>query len=228
MSVRVYALTDTAPLVTAVRGIDHEPLRVVTAGAIGAVAGRVRLDRRGLGAGETRLRAYDATMRRLADGRRSLVPARFDTILRDERELQQLLRDGRKTWQSLLNRVRGRVQMTIRVLSTEKGLPGDLEAPERAPRDRDGIVSGTAYLREQAARAARARVIPGFESVREAVAPWVRGEEVEHRTATSTVYHLIPRSSADAYRRAALRAAALGGVRIVVTGPWPPYAFARC
>jgi hypothetical protein len=62
--------------------------------------------------------------------------------------------------------------------------------------------------------------------VRRAVARWVRDERVEHRAGVSSVYHLIPRSSAEAYRHAAQTSAASSGVTAIVSGPWPPYAFA--
>jgi hypothetical protein len=49
---------------------------------------------------------------------------------------------------------------------------------------------------------------------------------VETRASIATVYHLVPRASAEAYRRALARHAADAGVRVVISGPWPPYAFA--
>jgi hypothetical protein len=38
---------------------------------------------------------------------------------------------------------------------------------------------------------------------------------------------LVPRSAVAAYRAAVERAAAERGLRIVISGPWPPYAFAN-
>jgi hypothetical protein len=54
----------------------------------------------------------------------------------------------------------------------------------------------------------------------------VRDERVETRAGVTSVYHLVPRAAAEAYRRALDRAAAAQGLRIAVSGPWPPYAFA--
>ena len=68
--------------------------------------------------------------------------------------------------------------------------------------------------------------MPGFEPVKNAVRRWVRDERVEHRAGVSTVYHLVPRSAADAYRRAVQQSSAAAGLPAIVTGPWPPYAFA--
>jgi hypothetical protein len=86
--------------------------------------------------------------------------------------------------------------------------------------------TGADYLRGRAAAAARARQVPGFEAVRARVGRWVRAERIEHRAGVATIYHLVPRATATSYRTTVERTAAAAGIRCVVTGPWPPYAFA--
>jgi hypothetical protein len=50
---------------------------------------------------------------------------------------------------------------------------------------------------------------------------------VDKRGSIATIYHLVPRASAAAYRRALERRAREDdGMKIVISGPWPPYAFA--
>jgi hypothetical protein len=71
--------------------------------------------------------------------------------------------------------------------------------------------------------------IPGSDPLRDAVARWVRAERVERHDRgrlAGSLYHLIPRGAADGYRRAIERAAVDAGLTTVVSGPWPPYAFA--
>ena len=87
-------------------------------------------------------------------------------------------------------------------------------------------MTGTDYLRTRAAAAAREREVAGFEPIRSAVRRWIRDERVEKHARVASVYHLIPRASAESYRSAASRAAAASGTRSVISGPWPPYAFA--
>ena len=118
-----------------------------------------------------------------------------------------------------LKAVRGRVQMTIRVIA-----PGDRtdEGKGHEERSFSGVSRGRDYL---TGKARVARAVPGFAPIRRAVARWVRDERVEHRAGVSSVYHLIPRSSIDAYRRVVHATAAAAGVRLVISGPWPPYAF---
>ena len=96
----------------------------------------------------------------------------------------------------------------------------------RVPRSGPGV-TGTEYLRTRAAAAAREREVAGFEPIRSAVRRWIRDERVEKHARIASVYHLIPRASAESYRIAASRVAATTGTHSVISGPWPPYAFAE-
>jgi len=158
-------------------------------------------------------------MRELAARFPALLPARFGTSV-DEDELMFILSTRRASLARALIAVRGRVQMTIRVLARATAEDrGIMPVPEEPA----GAVTGRDYL---AGKARAARAVAGFEPVRAAVARWVRDERVERRGGVSSVYHLIPRSSTVAYRRAVRTAAASSGLRLLVSGPWPPYAFA--
>jgi hypothetical protein len=77
-------------------------------------------------------------------------------------------------------------------------------------------------LRQRAA-ALRAREL---DSLRPSIATWIVEERVERRGGFASVYHLVPRKAADAYRAALEQAAAEQGIRLIVSGPWAPYAFA--
>jgi hypothetical protein len=165
------------------------------------------------------LRRYDRIMHELAARFPAMLPARFGTSV-EEDELMFILSARRTSLARALTTVRGRVQMTIRVFT--RGDVGD-RAIEQALEDRAEAVTGRHYL---AGKARAARAVAGFEPVRAAVARWVRDERVERRGGVSSVYHLIPRSSTSAYRRAVRTAAASTGLRLIVSGPWPPYAFA--
>jgi hypothetical protein len=71
--------------------------------------------------------------------------------------------------------------------------------------------------------------IPGAEPLRGAVRKWVRAERTERHDRgrlAGSMYHLIPRGAPAAYRSALQRAALASDLTIVVSGPWPPYAFA--
>ena len=165
------------------------------------------------------LRRYDRVVRELAARFPAMLPARFGPSV-DENELTFILSSRRASLARALTTVRGRVQMTIRVFP--RGEAED-RAIARSQDEPAAVVTGRDYL---AGRARAARAVAGFEPIRAAVARWVRDERVERRGGVSSVYHLIPKSSADAYRRAVQAAAASAGLRLTVSGPWPPYAFA--
>ena len=202
-----------------------ERLRVVRlpAGAL-AKAGRGALaavvsDRSRASSSPANLRRYDRVIRELAARFPAMLPARFGTSV-DENELMFILSSRRTSLARALTTVRRRVQMTIRVFP--RGQAED-RALAQSGEERASVVTGRDYL---AGKARAARAVAGFEPVRAAVARWVRDERVERRGGVSSVYHLIPGSSADAYRRAVQTSAAAAGLRLTVSGPWPPYAFA--
>jgi hypothetical protein len=115
-----------------------------------------------------------------------------------------------------LRRVSGRVQMTLRILAD---IPDTLPV---APRP----LSGTEYLAQR--RAVAASADPSVRALRQAAAPFVVEEKVEaaNGSVPETVFHLIEQSKVDAYvNTVEPLARRLGPNRIVVTGPWPAFAF---
>ena len=217
MSLRVYAIVPAGQPVRGT-GLEGERLRVVKGGPIAAVVGESKTR---LAASAPRLVAYDRLLHHLADRSTSVLPARFGTYVADEAELLFILRTRRLSLHRAVTHLRNRAQMTVRLViempadgATSARVPG----PARAP-------SGTAYLHARAKAAAEAVSLAEFAPLRAAVARWVRDERVEHRGRLATVYHLIPRGSAAAYRRALARAMRAHGVPVAVSGPWVPYAF---
>jgi len=216
----VYALTRGTSRVSAT-GIRGERMRVVREGPLGAVVGALPSVPRG---SVGNLRRYDRTLGVLAATLPALLPARFGTCFDEIDELRFVLRSRRPALQRALQHVRGRAQMTIRMVVAPAAAAVEPEDGRRQ-RPEDASRPGTAFLRSRAEAAARARHVEGFDPVRAAVRRWVRDERVERRAGVTTVYHLVPRGSADTYHRALEGAAARAGLRMRVTGPWPPYAF---
>jgi hypothetical protein len=68
--------------------------------------------------------------------------------------------------------------------------------------------------------------VPEFEVIRNVVQRYIKDERVEKRGGVVTINHLVPRRSVLRYRDAVERAARENEVRLMVTGPFPPYAFA--
>lgn len=194
-------------------------LKRLTCGPVAAV---VREVTRPPAATPSRLRLYERHMHELAERFPALLPARYATVMPAE-ELMFILSSRRRDFQRSLSQVRGKAQMTVRVVN--RAATQQEAGPARASREATAM-SGRDYLRTRAQEAAAQRRVPGFEPVRAAVARWVRDERVEHRDGVSTIYHLIPRAASARYRQALQDAAAAAALPAVVTGPWPPYAFA--
>jgi hypothetical protein len=208
-----------------VRGMSGEPLRVVKVGTVAAIVGE---SRRSPAPTRERLARYDAVIRLIAEHTSAVLPARFGTCFPDADELIFILRTRQVSLRRALRHVRGRVQMTVRVIGGKSQIPNpksQIPTPEARSPKPGATTSGADYLRARAAAAAREREIPGFEPVRAAVMRWVRDERVEKRDRIATVYHLVTRRGAAAYAPAAQDSAAAAGLRVLITGPFPPYAF---
>jgi hypothetical protein len=216
----LYALTDAADAAPLGRGLAGEPLERIRAGTLTAVVGR--RDEPCAPSAET-LRAHDGVVRALAAGTPALLPARFGAVASDEGELCAALAEREDEYAATLERVRGREQMTARVFSASA-------TSERVADGGDAAGGpGARYLAGRAEQAGAAGV-PGLTALLARLSPLVAGEIVERHDAApllASVYHLVARGTGDRYR-AVLDEAARDwpALRVVASGPWPPYAFA--
>jgi hypothetical protein len=219
--VYVYALLGAPPRPDAGAGLRAEPLRVVRVGEVVAAVGEMVEPP---AVSEATLRAHDAVVRRLAGAVDAILPVRFGALLSEAALADTLAARARELGEALAL-VAGREQMTLRVLG-ERGAP----PPPAAAAEAGDLGPGARYLAARRAERRRAREAPELAPLRSALAPLVRAERVTRHDAPpllATVHHLVDRGAADAYRAAVERgAAALAPRSVVVSGPWPPYAFA--
>jgi hypothetical protein len=219
----VYAIADRGADPGADVGIAGEPLAIVEGRAVAALVGAMDAPP-AVGAGA--LRAHDRVVRRLAERAEAVLPARFGSVAADARTLRAALDDAGEAHAAALDRVRGREQMTLRVLDpgTAAASPGDDHAEAGA----GDAGPGARYLAERA-RESGASGIPGLRPLLDRLAAHVHAESIErHRVPPlrASVFHLIDRGTSARYLDA-LRAASADfpEVRVVPSGPWPPYAF---
>jgi gas vesicle protein GvpL/GvpF len=198
-----------------VRGVMGEPLQAVRIGGIDAIVGRVRAVPKPT---DSNLRRYSRVMSALWRHTPALLPARFGTSARDLADLHVMVRGRERMLRRRLSAVRNRAQMTVRVVGSNSS---DVGRARRGPTGK-GKQSGTQYLRSRQ----REYDVPAFAPLRAVVRRWIRDERVEKRGGVASIYHLVPRGSVDRYESAIQEAARNAGVRMIVTGPWPPYAFA--
>jgi hypothetical protein len=188
-------------------------LRTLPIGAATVVVerhrGRVEPTRESLG-------EQHAIVADLAERAESLLPARFGSVLR-RAALEAAVLEHQAEIVRALALVAGRRQMTVRVF----GPPG------RAVHAHTAAASGTAYLE---ARRARARHVPAeVETIQRVLGGLAAAERVDsshERPLRATVFHLIDRALVDPYRsRAADLQPLLAPWPVMVTGPWPAFAF---
>jgi gas vesicle protein GvpL/GvpF len=216
----VYAVTGAAAGPLRVRGLRGEALTLIRAAPLAAVVGAMQRAPKPTAAN---LSAYHETLQQLSSGRRSLLPVRFGTLLSAE-EIAFVLRARGASLSRALVLVRRRVQMTVRLIEAA----GEAQSDTAAPLEGTGPMSadaGTAFLKSRASAAERARAVPVFDPLRPAVRRWVKAERVERRNGVVSIYHLVPRGSAGAYRRTLRAAAAAAGIAAQISGPFPAYAF---
>ena len=223
----VYALVSAPPALLRADGVTGEPLRIITVDRISAVAGEVR---RAPAPGVRNLRRYAAVIESIAAKVPAILPARFGTTVPDAAELTFILRSRRATLRERLRAVRGRAQMTIRLTGSDplnESYGGQTPVTGRTGvRPPYEATQGTEYLQRRREIGARARAVPEFEAIRGVVRRYIKDERVEKRGGVVTINHLVPRGAALRYRDAVERAARDNEVRLIVTGPFPPYAFA--
>src|SRR5262245_36312112 len=218
--VYVYALLGNVPAPDAGGGLRDEPLRLVRVGDLLAAVGEMTEPP---AVSETTLRAHDAVVRRLADGVDAILPVRFGALL-SESSLADVLHARARELSEALALVAGRQQMTLRVLGEPAA--GVAPAPDAAG-DADAG-PGARYLAARRAEWRRAGEAPELAPLRPALERLIRAERItRHDTPPllASVYHLIDRGADPAYR-AAVECSVSTDVRVVATGPWPPYAFA--
>lgn len=158
------------------------------------------------------LRAQHALVLAIARRAPAVVPARYGSLL-EKGDLAAAISRHEDEIVAALDRVRDHVQMTIRVMG--KRLP-------RAPQAPPGAISGTEYL-QRVRRSVDGGMTPAGERVLTTLRPLVAAERREHGVGglLATVYHLVDTRKLERYTKAA--AVAVPGV--IVSGPWPPFAF---
>jgi hypothetical protein len=159
------------------------------------------------------------------------VPIRFGQVLPDLDAVRGHL--ASRDYAADLERVADAVEFGIRVIDPEEWADesSSADAPEAAPGP--GAPSGVAYLRAVADRihAAEDRRSHALEAARgldRDLAEWVRDSRIEpsQKPPGAVVAHLVQTGAASEYlARARQLSAEDRRLRVVVTGPWPPYSF---
>jgi hypothetical protein len=211
--VYVHALVDSRLPTLRVRG--HVIRTIPVAGMFAAVE---RLDDAPR-ISEEALRTQHAIVVRLGRNTNAVLPARYGAFMPED-ELFRVVRQRRGVLLEALALVRGKQQMTVRILGRRRtGARRDAPVKE---------ASGTAYLRARVESVVGSSS-PAVDVIRQAVRPLVSAERIEAGAGAihATITHLVARGRAPRYR-ALVKAACAKAERlpqISISGPWPPFAF---
>lgn len=205
------------------RGVDAAPVRALdTAGMTAWVSDIAHAS---LSPSVARARAHDEVVRD-AMAHATPVPARFGQLLADDAAFTRWIAERHDSIVESLERVRGCVEMTVRIL-----LAGHNAAPGPAPRE-----SGSAYLRWVRERQqARQAVTDQAEFLRRGVARAVDEAGVVRDVRWATVApgarsleaaHLVPRELLSRHREVVRSTVERDKrMKVMLSGPWAPYTF---
>ena len=185
----------------------HAPVRAVSAGSLCALCAPAGDEPVTIDA----LVGREELIERLMEDR-DLLPVRFGTDVADERAAARVLAERHDELAAALDRVRGAVELAVRV----QPVAGD--EPARAAGAGE---SGREYLRARVARSALARAI------HERLEAHARAAAVRTGPELLRAAYLVDRAAVDAFV-AEVKAIQRerDDLALLCTGPWAPYSFA--
>ena len=203
--IEVYAITDCAdralPLGFELERVQHEGM----CGVFGRVAELPRASAEALWRHERLIEAL------MAD--RTVLPLRFGTSLADEWELKRVMTERAEEFARLLDQVRGRVELALRVLEV-----GPREQSDGRPSSGRDYMETLARRRKSAEQAVAA--LEPLEDIADAA------RKRDNAGDLTRLSFLVERDRVDAFRD---RLEQLRGqhpeLSMTCTGPWPPYSF---
>jgi hypothetical protein len=217
----LYAIVDGPVAVDDIVGVSREALQTFQVESMTVISGVIEtpppIDR-------SMLAAQDRVVRTLHERTAALLPMRFGSIFQSESDAARAIELQTVRLREQLNTVRGREQMTMRVLSGT-GRSGGTGGSGRTGGAGGTGGAGAEYLRARAERQVPAEIAPLLA----VTAHLARGTRVERPTTSgmiATVYQLVDRGASDAYRAAVATAPDVDRLSVHVTGPSPCYAFA--
>ncbi|MQA03163.1 MAG: hypothetical protein GEV07_10695 [Streptosporangiales bacterium] len=210
----VYGIGESSSGAPALPGLDDAPLQVLDRAGVAAVYSRHAALH--LSVAAELVFAHERVVEAML-ARGSVLPLRFGTRLDSEERLARELAQRRDELVDGLRRVRGRVEVGVRILR-ERSHPADAE---------DRVRSGRDYLLSRAAEQRRASEVT--RDLHEPLAERADASVLREYPAPPDVMvgtYLLPADRATDF---SAYAEALGtrhaDMRAHVTGPWPPYNF---
>lgn len=233
MSLYVYCLSDdlSGAAFEGLAGVGGARVRVVTLGGLAALVSDAVEE--ATAANEENLLAHNRVNAAALAGSTPL-PCRFGTRAAPER-LAEYVSTNEAALAAALARVRGCVEMSVKLMAKAEGRKAEIES-EEAGAVEVAKGAGTAFLLK------KRRELLGEEGARrraEEAAAWLASGvgELARETATRLspseaifvrAAHLVERTRVAEYRtRLRALAAVRRDLRLLTSGPWPPYSFSE-
>ncbi|MEU2253767.1 GvpL/GvpF family gas vesicle protein [Nocardia xishanensis] len=248
----LYAVTSAADVgedLGDLTGVAGEVVRPVVSGDLAAVVGSVplavfgdeplRRNLEDLTWLEATARAHDAVVSALAR-QGTAVPLRLAIVFRDDDRVRGMLEERRAAFESALALVRGRTEWGVKAYGDRAALTAAVAEADLAKSERGG--AGTAYLlrrraqlsaqetveRDAAERADRIHELLVRQAAagrRQPVTDPVLNGRRDWMVLNGT--YLVDDDRADEFASAVKDLEnRFAGIRLELTGPWPPYSFA--
>lgn len=169
------------------------------------------------------LLAYESVVESI-HARQTVIPLRYGCLMESKEQIVQLLEDHRREYEALLDRLRGMTEMGIRILwpASDAPPPSLAQSPGAAYlttlRNRYG--SQDAPAAEEVLLADRIVALLDDGSTEQR-----REFSSSHQGRLLSLYFLTPKSAAEEFRIKARKISTPCGVKLLLSGPWPPYNF---
>lgn len=145
-----------------------------------------------------------------------VIPFRFPTFLSDRAQMKSEIEKHASEYHDGLAKVRGRVQMEIRIQCRDK---------EQEPGTRGDVTSGTEYLRRRYRR--HVLISAAGDTLRSATAEWIEQWRTRECSGNLRCFALIPRGHVQDFQRALAEASMESDLVARVSGPWPATEFLK-
>ena len=206
----LYAITDPLSPPAGVTGLEDAPLQTLEAGALAGVY----TTHEGLEftPEPSLLWRHDQVIEQLMEMAAAL-PLRFGTVLEHTDQLRAILLREQDRFRSMLERVRGCVELAVRV-----GLPPEPEAP---------VTDGAAYMQTKlAAQRERERVASGVLAPLRELATATSARKPLGNGGVVSESYLVKRDVVEPFVATVKELQAQHeGLAVSCTGPWGPYSF---
>lgn len=237
----LYAVSREPPTPEGITGIGGEPVRVVPGEGVAALVSTVD----GSDFGEQGLREHLEDVRWLEETARAhnrvvdaapapIAPLGLATVYLSDDRVQAVLRERATYFRAVLDRVAGRTEWGVKAYS-------DPPAEESPPQEPESERPGAAYLqrvrrRREFSEGAWADAVQRAERLHADLAGFARASRVlppqdrelagyTGRMMLNGAY-LVDDDRGDEFAGAVTGSADRLGLRVQLTGPWPPYSFA--